>query len=69
MVWPGWSQLSGSKAAWADQPGGGLRTKVGTQLTDTGLQLLQGLLKYDPQRRITAHDALAHAYFKVCLHL
>jgi serine/threonine protein kinase len=33
-------------------------------LTESGLDLLNGLLTYDPQRRLTAAEALGHAYFR-----
>lgn len=32
----------------------------GASLTEAGLQLLEGLLAYDPARRMTADEALAH---------
>lgn len=32
-------------------------------LTDRGLELLNAMLTYDPDRRISARDALAHPYF------
>lgn len=32
-------------------------------LDATGLDLLEAMLVYDPAARITARDALAHAYF------
>lgn len=32
-------------------------------LTDSGLELLNAMLTYDPERRISARDALAHPYF------
>mmetsp|Transcript_43082 Transcript_43082/g.99807 ORF Transcript_43082/g.99807 Transcript_43082/m.99807 type:complete len:93 (-) Transcript_43082:179-457(-) len=32
-------------------------------LTDSGLDLLSAMLTYDPERRISAKDALAHPYF------
>jgi serine/threonine protein kinase len=28
------------------------------------IDLLHGLLRYDPKRRLTVHQALAHPYFK-----
>ncbi|XP_077292009.1 cyclin dependent kinase 11B pitslre isoform X2 [Arctopsyche grandis] len=63
-VWPGWSSLSGARATWADQPGGGLRTRMGSTLSETGLTLLNALLTYDPQQRSTARQALCDNYFK-----
>ncbi|KAJ1795535.1 cyclin-dependent protein kinase, partial [Coemansia sp. RSA 2523] len=33
------------------------------QKSDTGLELLVSLLEYDPERRVTAAQALEHAYF------
>ncbi len=33
-------------------------------LTSAGLDLLMSLLLYDPERRITASEALDHPYFK-----
>lgn len=40
-----------------------LRTRF-TYLTESGLDLLSKLLAYDPDRRISAEEALQHAYFK-----
>ena len=34
------------------------------KLSKTGLSLLNGLLTYDPDRRMTARQALKHPYFK-----
>ena len=35
----------------------------GPLLTDNGLDLLNQMLTYDPERRISAADALVHPYF------
>ncbi|MEW5307549.1 MAG: hypothetical protein WDW36_009937 [Sanguina aurantia] len=33
-------------------------------LTEAGLDLMQAMLAYDPERRLTAHEALEHRWFK-----
>ncbi|KAF9423445.1 hypothetical protein HW555_001254 [Spodoptera exigua] len=44
---------------------GGSRKKInGGKLSDCGFSLLQGLLTYNPSRRVTAADAIEHSYFK-----
>ena len=32
--------------------------------SEKGYDLLRGLFQYDPDRRLTAHDALAHEWFQ-----
>jgi cyclin-dependent kinase 10 len=49
---------------WPDQPFNCLR-RTFPELSDAGLALLNGLLTYDANKRMTAAEALEHAYFKV----
>jgi len=41
-----------------------LRPRLGSRLTNTGADLLSSLLTLDPTKRISAQEALQHAYFK-----
>lgn len=41
-----------------------MREKFGHRTSELGLQLLQGLLTYDPKQRFTADKGLRHDYFK-----
>lgn len=47
-----------------DQPFSQLRRSF-PHLSDEGLDLLRGLLTYDPTKRTTARQALRHAWFEV----
>lgn len=49
---------------WPDQPFNYLR-RTFPELSDAGLSLLNGLLTYDANKRMTAAEALEHQYFKV----
>ncbi|KAJ4802298.1 Cyclin-dependent kinase 2 [Rhynchospora pubera] len=67
--WPGYKNLPGAKAAFANQPYK-LREKFSRAsfsgqptLSDAGLDLLYKLLTYDPEERITAEEALKHPWF------
>lgn len=68
-VWPGFSKLSVAQKIKLKQMPFSLRSKFqsfvggGTMLTDAGFDLLSSLLAYDPERRISAKDALAHKWF------
>jgi len=63
--WPGLAELPDFKPTfpkwrrkqWAEIP------KAAQQLGPDGMHMLDGLLQYDPQRRISARQALAHSYF------
>ncbi len=67
-VWPGLRKLPGATALQkaAAQPFSVLRHKFPANrgLTELGLDLLQRLLTYDPRKRISASDALAHPWFQ-----
>lgn len=65
--WPGLAELPDFKPAfpqWARKPWEEVRNTV-AQLGLAGTELLDGMLQYDPLRRISARQALAHAYFQV----
>ncbi|KAM7272734.1 hypothetical protein ACFE04_027397 [Oxalis oulophora] len=69
-IWPGYSSLPGAKAIFANQPYNRLRGKFPVTsftgspvLSDSGYDLLNKLLSYDPEKRITADDALNHEWF------
>lgn len=49
---------------WPDQPFNYLR-RTFPELSDAGLDLLNGLLTYDPNQRMTAQQAIQHQYFRV----
>ncbi|KAI9009143.1 kinase-like domain-containing protein [Hyaloraphidium curvatum] len=63
-VWPGYQNLPNAQTiSFAHQPHNKLRTTL-PFMTQAGLDLLQQLLTYDPEQRITADGALKHAYFR-----
>jgi cell division cycle 2-like len=71
--WPGCSSLPGLQAMQYTTPGSGLRSlfpapgggaDASTRLSDAGLDLLSGLLHYDPSRRLTAAQVLTHPWFE-----
>ncbi|KIW09331.1 serine/threonine-protein kinase bur1 [Verruconis gallopava] len=61
---PGWRELPGCEGVkqWEKRPGN-LRS-VFRDIGDDAISLLQELLTLDWRRRINAHDALEHPYFK-----
>ncbi|XP_076253521.1 cyclin dependent kinase 11B pitslre isoform X5 [Rhynchophorus ferrugineus] len=62
-IWPGFNELPAvKKMKFNDYPVSNLRAKFST-LSEIGLGLLIKFLTYDPVQRITAEDALKHAYF------
>ncbi|GMI95192.1 CYCLIN-DEPENDENT KINASE G2 [Hibiscus trionum] len=69
-IWAGFSELPGAKANYSKQPYNLLRRKFPVAsftgspiLSDAGFDLLNRLLTYDPEKRITADDALNHSWF------
>ncbi|KAJ8747965.1 hypothetical protein K2173_007852 [Erythroxylum novogranatense] len=69
-IWPEFSKLPGAKAKFVRQPYNMLRKKFpatsftgSPALSDSGFDLLNGLLTYDPKKRITAEAALNHPWF------
>merc|ERR1719154_161776 len=54
-VWPGYKELPGvQKMKFIDSPNSRLREKFPDRmLSDTGLELMKGLLTYDPRQRMT----------------
>ncbi|GMJ00094.1 CYCLIN-DEPENDENT KINASE G2 [Hibiscus trionum] len=70
-IWPGFSELPGAKANYSKQPYNSLRKKFpaasftgSAVLSDAGFDLLNSLLTYDPEKRISASDALNHDWFQ-----
>lgn len=61
-IWPGLAALPGGGSLRPTQPYNYLRQRF-PRLSDEGLDLLNRLLTYDPERRLTARQALRHAYF------
>ncbi|GBF94202.1 cell division cycle 2 [Raphidocelis subcapitata] len=63
-IWPGMVDLPGAlDARLHQQPYNNLR-RAFPGIGEAGLSLLNGLLTYDPARRLTARGALAHPYFR-----
>ncbi|CAH1423216.1 unnamed protein product [Lactuca virosa] len=70
-IWPGYSKLPGVKPSFVKQNGNSLRKRfpgasfMGTPvLTEMGFDLLNRFLTYDPDKRITAEEALNHGWFR-----
>lgn len=70
--WPGWQDLPGCQTLrFPPKPKGKLREMLpraslsgGPTLSDSGYDLLTGLLALDPKKRLTAPEALAHSWFR-----
>ncbi|GAV85448.1 Pkinase domain-containing protein [Cephalotus follicularis] len=70
-IWPGFSKLPGVKVNFVKHQYNLLRKKFPATsftgspvLSDAGFDLLNKLLTYDPEKRITAEDALNHEWFR-----
>jgi serine/threonine protein kinase len=66
-TWPGWSSLPAVKnmpPPQFDVKIDGLVAQLSPHIGDAGLDLLFRMLRYDPSKRITAAQALQHAYFE-----
>ncbi|KAJ7526555.1 hypothetical protein O6H91_16G011900 [Diphasiastrum complanatum] len=70
-MWPDFVNLPGVKWNFVGQPHNKLREKFPAisfagrpMLSESGFDLLNGLLTYDPQKRITAEKALEHDWFQ-----
>eukprot|EP00053_Salpingoeca_punica_P015527 m.143484 g.143484 ORF g.143484 m.143484 type:complete len:297 (+) comp16740_c2_seq2:493-1383(+) len=61
-LWPGVSALPEYKHTFPNWPAQGLK-KVLPDLSVSGLALFTAMLEYDPKKRISARESLAHAYF------
>lgn len=63
-IWPGMASLpSAGRFSLPDQPFNFLRKHL-PSLSDQGVHLLNSLLTYDPEKRITARQALRHPFFQ-----
>jgi len=69
--WHGYSKLPGAKCKFIKQRYNRLRDKFpavsftgGLTLSEAGFDLLNRLLTYDPEKRISADDALNHEWFR-----
>lgn len=64
-IWPGYSNLSVLKDVnLKHQPYNNLKQKFPWWTSDSGYRLLNGMLMYCPDKRITATDAIKHQYFQ-----
>lgn len=61
---PAVKNMLSQNSQFADYPVSSLRKHFSEKTSDTGIELLQGLLTYDPKQRLTADTALKHQYFK-----
>lgn len=65
-VWPGLTKLPDFKPSfprWPAQPWSSIRNTA-AQVGEDGIDLLEKLMYYDPRRRVSAHRALQHPYFR-----
>lgn len=66
-IWTGYNELPVvKKVTFTKQPYNNLRKRF-PYLTQSGFDLLNKFLTYDPKKRITGEKALEDVYFKVCI--
>ena len=64
-IWAGFKDMPLTKKLnFPEFPYNTLRSRFGNYLSDKGFELINKLLTYDPERRITADEALKHEFFK-----
>eukprot|EP01118_Nematostelium_gracile_P002232 TRINITY_DN1246_c0_g1_i1.p1 TRINITY_DN1246_c0_g1~~TRINITY_DN1246_c0_g1_i1.p1 ORF type:complete len:488 (+),score=132.10 TRINITY_DN1246_c0_g1_i1:77-1540(+) len=64
-IWPGIMKLPHSKKInFGNQPYNHLKNKFTGQITEACFDLMNKMLTYDPEKRITAAEALQHPYFQ-----
>jgi len=64
-IWPGYKDMPLVKnLTFPNFPYNTLRSRFGKYLSDAGYDLLLKHLTYDPDKRISAEEALKHEYFK-----
>ncbi|KAK9817392.1 hypothetical protein WJX74_008301 [Apatococcus lobatus] len=62
-IWPDMTRIEGAaKVKWPDQPYNFMQ-KVFSKVPAEGVELLNCLLTYDPEKRMTARQALRHPFF------
>merc|ERR1712039_19253 len=66
QIWPGVNELPDFKATFPKWPHRGWPNirNISQQMGADGIELLEGLMCYDPRRRISARRALQHSYFR-----
>jgi cell division cycle 2-like len=63
-TWPGMHDLPHAKQfQFTEYPHCLLQSEFGSILTQTGIDFISKMLKYDPEKRVTAKQALSHAIF------
>ncbi|CAG0899439.1 unnamed protein product [Cyprideis torosa] len=65
-IWPGYSQLPiAKKMTFAEIPYSNLKNRMAkSQISESGLRLMNSLLLFDPKRRISAETAFNDRWFE-----